>query len=153
LKAAKQGPPAPLAYPVLFEPEPEGGFTITFPEAEIGVSYGETREKALAQAEDLLEEAVLGHMAHGIDIPRPVPQSDPQRPLIFLPPLTAAKLLLYWALREEGLTNDELAHRMNVAPRQVELLFDGRHTMGRLEFIEAGLRALGRRLVVSSEAA
>ena len=144
--------PVALAYPVLFEPEPEGGFTITFPEAGIGVSYGETWEKALAQAEDLLEEAVLGHMAHGLEVPPPVPQPDPQRPLIFLPSLTAAKLLVYWALRDEGLTYDELARRMNVDPRKVQALFEARHT-ARLELIEAALRALGRRLVVSSEAA
>lgn len=73
MKAAKKAAPAALAYPALFEPEPEGGFTITFPEAGIGMSYGDTSEKALAQAEDLLQEAVLGYMAHGIDIPRPVP--------------------------------------------------------------------------------
>jgi antitoxin HicB len=152
MKAAKNAAPAALAYPALFEPEPEGGFTITFPEAGIGVSYGDTWEKALAQAEDLLEEAVLGYMAHGMDIPRPVPQPDPQRPLIFLPPLTAAKLLVYWALREEGVSMAELARRMNIAPQQVQRLFDGRHA-SRLEQIEAALRALGRRLVVSSEAA
>lgn len=46
----------------------------------------------------------------------------------------------------------ELARRMNVAPEQVEHWFDGRHA-SRLEQIEAALRALGRRLVVSSEAA
>ena len=151
MKAARKAPHAALAYPALFEPEPEGGFTITFPEAGIGVSYGETWEKALVQAEDLLEEAVLGHMAHDMDIPHPVTQPDPQRPLIVLPPLTVAKLLVYWALREDGVTKAELARRMNIAPEQVMRLFDGRHA-SRLDQIEAALRVLGRRLVVSSEA-
>ncbi len=152
MKAARKAAHGALAYPALFEPEPEGGFMITFPEAGIGVSYGDTWENALAQAEDLLEEAVLGYMAHNEDVPAPVPQPDPQRPLIFLPPLTAAKLLLYWALREERLSNAELAHRMHVAPEKVEQLFAGRRAP-RLEQIEAALRTLGRRLVVSSEAA
>ena len=31
---------ATLAYPALFEPEPEGGFTVTFPEAGIAATYG-----------------------------------------------------------------------------------------------------------------
>lgn len=149
IKKAASGAPA---YPALFEPEPEGGFTITFPEAGIGVSYGTNWENALTQAEDLLEEAVLGYMAHDEDIPRPVPQPDPQRPLIFLPPLTAAKLLLYWALREEGISKAELARKLNIAPQQVQHLFDGRH-VSRLNQIEAALRALGRRLVVSCEVA
>jgi antitoxin HicB len=152
MKGIKKAAPAALAYPALFEPEPEGGFTITFPEAGIGVSYGATWDNALAQAEDLLEEAVLGYMAHDENIPQPVPQPDPQRPLIFLPPLTAAKLLLYWALREEGISKAELARKLNIAAQQVQYLFDGRHA-SRLDQIEAALRALGRRLVVSSEAA
>jgi hypothetical protein len=31
---------ATLAYPALFESEPEGGFTVTFPEAGIAATYG-----------------------------------------------------------------------------------------------------------------
>ena len=48
---------ATLAYPALFEPEPEGGFTVTFPEANIAATYGPSWDAARAQAEDMLEEA------------------------------------------------------------------------------------------------
>jgi predicted RNase H-like HicB family nuclease len=62
---------ATLAYPALFEPESEGGFTVTFPEAGIAATYGPNWDAARAQAEDMLEEAVLGMIAHGEDVPWP----------------------------------------------------------------------------------
>src|SRR5579884_1452814 len=93
------------AYPALFDPEPEGGFTVTFPEAGIAATYGATWEEALAQAEDMLEEAVLGLIAHGEDVPFPAAVKPTRnRPLVFLPPLTAAKLAVHRALREAGIS-------------------------------------------------
>jgi antitoxin HicB len=142
------------AYPALFEAEREGGFTVTFPEAGIAATYGATWEAALAEAEDMLEEAVLGMIAHGEDVPRPapVPKADRLRPAVRLPALTAAKLEAYLAMREAGLDAEQLAGRLGWQPVQVTRLFDGRHAV-RLDQIEAILRALGRRLVVTSEAA
>src|SRR5215471_12298479 len=62
---------ATLAYPALFEPEPEGGFTVTFPEAGIAATYGPNWDAARAQAEDMLEEAILGMITHGEEVPWP----------------------------------------------------------------------------------
>jgi antitoxin HicB len=142
-----------LAYPALFEAEPEGGFTVTFPEAGIAATYGATWEVALAQAEDMLEEAVLGMIAHGEDVPWPaVSKADYLRPAVRLPALTAAKLEAYRAMREAGLDKEQLAERLGWQPVQVTRLFGGRHAV-RLDRIEAVLRALGRRLIVTTEAA
>jgi antitoxin HicB len=143
-----------LAYPALFEPEPEGGFTVTFPEAGIAATYGATWKEAIAQAEDMLEEAVLGMIAHGEDVPRPTltPQADRLRPAVHLPALTAAKLEAYRAMRDAGLSQEQLAERLGWDPARVGRIFDGRHAV-RLAWIEAILRVLGRRLVVTSEAA
>ena len=145
---------AMLAYPALFEAEPEGGFTVTFPEAGIAATYGATWAAALAQAEDMLEEAVLGMIALGEEVPRPapVPKADRLRPAVRLPALTAAKLEAYRAMREAGLDKAQLAERLGWQPAEVTRLFDGRHAV-RLDRIEAVLRALGRRLVVTTEAA
>src|SRR5947207_2700619 len=44
-------------YPALLEAEPEGGFTVTFPEIGFGATYGASWEEARRQAEDMLEEA------------------------------------------------------------------------------------------------
>ena len=146
-------PRASLGYPALFEPEPEGGFTVTFPEAGIAATYGASWEEALAQAEDMLEEAVLGMIAHGEDVPWPasVSKGDRLRSSLHLPAPTAAKLEIYRAMRAEGLGAEQLAQRLGWEPVQVTRLFGRRGA--RLDHIEAALRALGRRLVVTSEAA
>jgi antitoxin HicB len=140
------------AYPAVFEPEPKGGFTVTFCDLP-GVTYGATREEAQAQAHDLLEEVVLGLMAHGEDIPLPR-RSRPTDacPLITLPALTAAKLEVYRVMRDAGLNKSQLAERLGWQPSQVTRLFDGRHA-SRLDQIEAALAVFGRRLVIGSEAA
>jgi hypothetical protein len=68
-----------------------------------------------------------------------------------LPAPTAAKLEIYRAMRAEGLGAEQLAQRLGWEPAQVTRLFGRRAT--RLDHIEAALRVLGRRLVVTSEAA
>jgi antitoxin HicB len=104
--------------------------------------------EALAQAEDLLEEAILGMLAHGEDVPLPSPARG--RPTVALPALTAAKLEAYRAMRAAGLNKKQLAERLGWQPSQVTRLFDGRHA-SRLDQIEAALKVLGRRLIVTSE--
>jgi antitoxin HicB len=142
-------------YSALLEPEPDGGFIVTFPEIGFGASYGATWDEALHQAEDMLEEAVLGLIAHGEDVPEPVLQNDagaeeatPRAP-IRLPALTSAKLELYRAMREAGLDEAQLAQRLGWPQKKIAHIFDGYHAV-RLEQLEAALSALGRRLVVTS---
>ena len=132
---------ATLAYPALFEPEPDGGFTVTFPEAGIAATYGPNWDAARAQAEDMLEEAILGMIAHGEDVPWPasVPKGRRRRPSIPLPAPTAAKLEIYRAMRAEGLGAEQLAQRLGWEPAQVTRLFGRR--AARLDHIEAALRA------------
>ena len=137
------------AWPVDLLPAEEGGFIINFPDLPNGWSQAEDRAEALTQAEDLLEEMVLGRMANGEDVPNPKRRAG--RPVVALPALTAAKLEAYRAMRSAGLDHKQLAERLGWQPSQVTRLFDGRHA-SRLDQIETALRALGRRLVVSSEA-
>ena len=115
---------ATLAYPALFEPEPEGGFTVTFPEAGIAATCGPNWDAARALAEDMLEEAILGMIAHGEDVPWPasVPKGRHLRPSIPLPAPTAAKLEIYRAMRAEGLEAEQLAQRLGWEPAQVTRL-------------------------------
>ena len=119
---------ATLAYPALFEPEPEGGFTVTFPEAGIAATYGPNWDAARAQAEDMLEEAILGMIAHGEDVPWPasVPKGRRLRPSIPLPAPTAAQVEIYRAMRAEGLEAEQLAQRLGWEPAQVTRLLGRR---------------------------
>jgi antitoxin HicB len=146
----------PHVYSALLEPEPDGGFTVTFPEIGFGATYGETWDEARRQAEDMLEEAVLGLIAHGEEVPEPAPQIDAaaedgtHRAPIALPALTAAKLELYRAMRDAGLDAAQLAERLDWPAKKAIHIFDGYHAV-RLEQLEAALAALGRRLVITSE--
>ena len=137
-------------YPVRLEQEADGGYVVTLPDIGYGATQGDTLEEALHQAEDLLEEAILGMMANDEDVPSPSPARG--RPIVGLPALTAAKLELYRAMRAAGLAKHQLAARLSWDPSQVTRIFDGRHAV-RLDRVEAALAALGRRLVVTSEAA
>lgn len=136
-------------WPVDLIPAEEGGYIVNFPDLPNGWSQGETHAEALAQAEDLLEEMILGRMAHNEEVPLPSPARG--RPTVPLPALTAAKLEVYRAMRAAGLNKSQLAERLGWQPSQVTRLFDGRHA-SRLDQIETALAALGRRLVVTSEA-
>jgi antitoxin HicB len=129
---------------------------VTFPEIGFGATYGDTWDEALRQAEDMLEEAVLGLIAHGEDVPVPgpptnaVPEEAARRAPIALPALTAAKLELYRAMHHAGLDAPQLAARLGWPAKKVTHIFDGYHVV-RLEQLEAALSALGRRFVVASE--
>ena len=140
----------PDAYPVHLEQEEDGGYVVTLPDIGYGATQGDDLAEALAQAADLLEVAVLGAMAHDEDVP--LPSAPKGRPTVALPALAAAKLEAYRAMRAAGLNKKQLAERLGCQPSQVTRLFDGRHA-SRLDQIEAALRVLGRRLVISSAAA
>jgi antitoxin HicB len=141
----------PLAYPAKPDPEEDGGFVVTFPDFGVGATQGETREAALKQAADLLETMLANYLAEGWDLPDPSPPTA-GRPLVGLAPLVAAKAELYRAMRKAGIDTEELARRVGISPKQAQRLFDIHHA-SHLGQIEAAMRALGRRLVVISDAA
>jgi antitoxin HicB len=62
-----------FAYPADFDAEEDGGYVITFSDFGVGVTQGDDREEALAQAADLLETMVANYMAEGWDLPDPSP--------------------------------------------------------------------------------
>lgn len=133
---------AAAAWPVDLIPAEEGGYIVNFPDLPNGWSQGKDSAEALVQAEDLLEEIVLGRMAHGEAVP--APSTARGRPTVALPALTAAKLEAYRAMHAAELDDKQLAERLGWQPSQVTRLFDGRH-ISRLDQVEAALRALGRR--------
>jgi antitoxin HicB len=146
----------PHVYAALLKPEPEGGFTVTFPEIGFGATYGATRGEALRQAEDMLEETVLGLIAHGEEVAEPAPQTSAAtkdatcRAPIALPALTAAKLEVYRTMRQAGLDEAQLAERLGWPPKKITHLLDGYHVV-RLEQLGSALSAFGCRFVVTSE--
>jgi hypothetical protein len=66
---------------------------VTLPDIGYGATQVDALEGAPRQAEDLLEETVLGMMANDEEVPSPSRARG--RPSVGLPALTAAKLELY----------------------------------------------------------
>ena len=60
-----------LTYPANVARDDAGFFLVTFPDFPEAATDGETREAALHEAADALEEAIAGRINRGEVIPRP----------------------------------------------------------------------------------
>ena len=93
----------------------------------------------------ILIAALGGYVKAREPIPAPSPARG--RPTVVLPPLVAAKLALYEAMRAERVTNVALAERLGVTEAAVRRLLDLDHR-SHIGQVDAALRALGKRLTI-----
>ena len=139
--------PIRYVYPAELEPEPDdSAVNLRFPDVPGARTWGDDETEALALAQDCLVTALYGCVRFGEPIPKPGPARG--RPMIPVPPLVAAKLALYSALREQGVSEAELARRLGVGAKAVAALLDlkRRTYLGQLE---RALAELGVQLEVS----
>jgi antitoxin HicB len=138
------------AYPYDLTPQPEGGFTVTFPDVREAVTQGEDEDEAAAMAEDALVTALSFYTDNAERLPRP--SAARGRPVAYVPPLVAAKLALHDAMLAAGVSNVALARRLGTDEKTVRRLRDPLH-QSRINQIDAALRALGKRMGIVIEAA
>jgi antitoxin HicB len=134
-----------LTYPVDLQSDTNGTLLVTFPEFVEAVTYGDDESDALLRAEGALETMLAARIDDREDIPLPSPAAG--RPCVVLPALTAAKVLLYRAMREAGVRKADLARRLGWHGPQIDRLLDLNHA-SRLDQIEAALAVLGKRLKI-----
>ena len=139
------------AYPCVLTPEEGGGFFVRFPDVPGALTCGEDREEALVMAEDALAVALAGYVQQQRDIPRPSPVKKGQE-IVTLPPLVAAKLALYTAMRQQGVTKVALAARLGLSESVVRRLVNPDYR-SHISQVEKALRAVGRKLAVEDQAA
>lgn len=139
-----------LSYPYDVRKDRGGFFLLTFPDVPEAGTDGETRAEAEAGALDSLLAALGGYIELRRDLPRPSRRRGDGRAV--LRPLVAAKLALYQAMREEGVTQVALAKRIGRDHKEVRRLLDLDHR-SHIGLVEDALEQLGRRLVVSVERA
>jgi antitoxin HicB len=134
-------------YPADLHPEPDGSaVNLRFPDVPGALTWGDDEAEALALAEDCLVTALYGCVRYGEAIPRPGPARG--RPMIAVPPLVAAKLALYTAMREQGIGAAELARRLGASEKVVQsMLHLKRRT--HIALLEQALTRLGVQLEVS----
>ena len=136
------------------EEERESGreaYTVTFPDVYGANTCGWSREEAVERAKDCLAVALGMYVKAGEDIPLPGSLIEGQV-LISVTPIIAAKLALYTATRERGVTVDDLADRLKLQEKAVRRLLDPRYPSS-MTMVERALEVAGRSLIVEDSAA
>ena len=137
-----------MQYPALFHPADEGGFVVTFPDFDWGITQGDTEQEALEMATDAIRTMIQEHIRKGEGLPYPHSRRGRKYRLIRLPALQSAKVELYLEFFRSGMRKTELARRMGIPKTVVDRLFDLEHR-SRLDQIEAAFRALGKEITIS----
>ncbi len=142
-----------MQYLAQFTPD-EGGFLVTFQNFPEAITGGATEAEALGNAHDALEIVALTYAQDGQRLPQPEDiraATASQRP-VSISAAVLAKISLIEAFRASGLTQAALASRLGKAETEVRRMLDPFHAT-KLRSIENGLLALGKRLVITVEAA
>ncbi len=69
--------------PLVLEPQPEGGFTVSSPLLPELITEGDTVDEALANVRDALAAVVEGYQDVGRTLPGGAQLSDPKTPVSF----------------------------------------------------------------------
>ena len=135
-----------LAYPAHVTRSKSGTVIVEFSDVPQALTEGHNEVEALAWAQDALVVALSGYLDMGSPLPKPskLKKGEVSVPV---PPLVAAKLAIFSAMREQGISRVELAARLESDEKQVRRLLDLYHN-SRFDQIESALRALGKTLVV-----
>jgi antitoxin HicB len=136
-----------FAYPAIFERDEVGRIVVGFPDFPTAHTDGADSNEAMEEAIDCLGSRIAFAMADKADVPRPSRLKRGQK-VVPVPLWIVGKLALYWAVRELGISQSELARRLNVRETIVRRMLDPNHDT-RPEKIQAALEALGKRVVMS----
>ena len=137
-----------FTYTVKLTPDKDdGGYVVTCRDLPEAITQGETREEALAEAADCLEEAIAARIDDGRDIPSPSALKRGEL-TVSVPPSMALKAAVYLAVREAGISNSEFARRMRIDEKEARRILDPHHPT-KLARIEAALSVLGRHIELS----
>ena len=135
-----------ISYPARFEPDEEGRSVVRFVDLREAMTDGRDMAEASAEAQDCLGSALAARLAHKEEIPYPSKPKRGER-LVPVPLWIAPKVALYWAMKEAGVSNSELARRLGLRETVVRRMLDPDHA-SKAEKIQAALEALGKQFLV-----
>ena len=138
------------AYPCQFTRYEEDESAVSFPDAGGANTSGNDRNEALEMAEDALSAVLAGYLKLRRSIPVPSAMVDGQE-IEAVNPIVAAKLELYSAMREQGITKRALAERLGLSDTTVGRLTDPDHRSN-ISQVTRALRSVGRNLVIEGRA-
>lgn len=136
-----------FAYPAIFKRDEDKRIVVSFPDFPTAHTDGADANEAMEEAIDCLGSSIAFAMADKTDVPKPSPVKRGQK-TVPVPLWIVGKLALYWAIREIGISQSELARRLNIRETVVRRMLDPNHDT-RPEKIQAALEVLGKRIVVA----
>jgi len=134
-------------YPVILIQQPEGGYLVEFPDFPEAITQGETKEEALQEAADCLEEAIANRIVMELDIPLKVHHKH-YADFVCLHITLAAKCALYLAMKKQECKKVALAKMLKCDEKEVRRLLDPRYK-SKISRIEEALDCLGKKLTLS----
>jgi antitoxin HicB len=137
-----------MRYPVRLRPEPEGSFSVSFPDIPEALTCGENVEDALRHAVDALESALDFYFDDKVAVPSPSRIKRGQY-AVELPPSVTAKVLLYNEMIAQQVRPAEMARRLKLNRQEMTRMLDPRHAT-KIDSIAAALKALGKTLEIQA---
>jgi len=134
-----------IRYAAVLEAQPEGGFTVTFPDIPEAITEGDDRDAALFNAAEVLTLCLEQRMEDGEDIPA----ASKVKGAEWIEPTAAvqAALLMRQARESQGKSVADMARALDTSwPAAQRLEQPGSNPT--LKQLERAAAALGKRLVV-----
>lgn len=135
-----------FSYPAKFTTGSDGRVLVEFIDLPRVATDGKDEREAMEEAMDALGSDLSIRLSRREEIPTPSPLRRGQR-LVPVPLWLAPKLALYLAMREQRVSNSELARRLGVHERVIRRMLDPKHAT-RPEKIQAALALLGKQMTV-----
>jgi antitoxin HicB len=135
-----------FSYPAKFTTGIDGRVLVVFIDLARVATDGKDDREAMAEAMDALGSDLSIRLSRREEIPTPSPSKRGQR-LVPVPLWLAPKLGLYLAMREQNVTNSELARRLRLHERVIRRMLDPEHAT-KAEKIQAALATLGKQMTV-----
>lgn len=131
-----------FVYPYTVRQSDDGAWQVRFPDVPEALTEGETEGEAHALATDVLLAALGGLMK----IRRPIPTASKAGDfVVVVPMLAAAKLALYQAMQEQGLSKVTLASKLGKQEGEVRRMLDLDHQT-KISALENALWHLGKQV-------
>ena len=137
----------PFAYPPVFGREEDGRSLVSFPDFPAAHTDGADAGEATEEAIDCLGSSIAFAMVDKANVPKPSRLKRGQK-LVPAPLRIVAKPDLYWANRELGMSQSELARRLKLRETVVQRMLNPNHDT-RPEKMQAAPAIRGRRVVMA----
>jgi len=135
-----------FSYPAKFSTGSDGRVLVEFVDLPRVATDGSNEREAMEEAVDALGSDLSIRLSRREDIPPPSLPKRGQR-FVHVPLWLAPKLALFLAMRDQRVSNSELARRLHLHERVVRRMLDPEHAT-KPEKIQAALAILGKQLVV-----